>query len=36
MKSRDKTISIGGIDVKGDEEKCISSIRGKLENAADG
>ncbi|TVY71431.1 UPF0235 protein [Lachnellula suecica] len=35
LKSRDKTIAIGGIDVKGDEQKCISSIRAQLQSAAD-
>ncbi|TVY56941.1 UPF0235 protein [Lachnellula cervina] len=35
MKSRDKTVAIGGIDMKGDEEKCISGIRERLENAVD-
>ncbi|TVY89771.1 UPF0235 protein [Lachnellula willkommii] len=35
MKSRNKTVAIGGIDTKGDEEKCISGIRERLENAVD-
>ncbi|TVY34255.1 UPF0235 protein [Lachnellula occidentalis] len=35
MKSRDKTVAIGGIDMKGDAEKCISGIRQRLENAVD-
>ncbi|KAF8866122.1 YggU-like protein [Acephala macrosclerotiorum] len=33
LKSRDKTIAIAGIDVEGDEEKCISWIKEQLENA---
>lgn len=33
FKSRDKTIAIAGIDVKGNEEMCISQIRDKLEDA---
>lgn len=35
MKSRDKTIAISGIDVKGDEQKCISGIRDQLLNAVE-
>ncbi|KAH8687467.1 hypothetical protein BGZ60DRAFT_475537 [Tricladium varicosporioides] len=35
LKSREKTIAIAGIDAKGDEEKCISSIRAQLETAAE-
>ncbi|TVY30859.1 UPF0235 protein [Lachnellula hyalina] len=35
MKSRNKTVAIEGIDIKGDEEKCISGIREKFENAVD-
>ncbi|RDL32530.1 YggU-like protein [Venustampulla echinocandica] len=35
LKSRDKTIAISGIDVKGDEQKCISGIRDQLLNAVE-
>ena len=33
LKSRDKTIAICGIDVKGDEEKCILDIQTQLKKA---
>jgi hypothetical protein len=33
MKSRDKTIAVGGIDMKGDIEGCISMIRAQLQGA---
>lgn len=36
LKSREKTIAVGGIDVRGDEEGCILRIREMLESAADG
>ncbi|KAF4625965.1 hypothetical protein G7Y89_g12198 [Cudoniella acicularis] len=34
MKSRDKTVAICGIDMQGDEQKCISGIRAQLESAS--
>jgi uncharacterized protein YggU (UPF0235/DUF167 family) len=33
LKSRDKTVAIAGVDVKGDEQSCISRIRDQLEKA---
>jgi uncharacterized protein YggU (UPF0235/DUF167 family) len=33
LKSRDKTVAISGIDVKGLEDECISRIRDQLEGA---
>ncbi|KUJ10667.1 YggU-like protein [Mollisia scopiformis] len=35
FKSRDKTIAVTSIEVKGDEQLCISQIRDKLQSAAD-
>jgi uncharacterized protein YggU (UPF0235/DUF167 family) len=35
LKSRDKTVAITGVDLKGDEQSCISRIREQLEKAID-
>ncbi|PSS09106.1 hypothetical protein M430DRAFT_128011, partial [Amorphotheca resinae ATCC 22711] len=35
LKSRDKTIAISGIDIREDEQSCISKIRAQLQTAID-
>lgn len=33
LKSREKTVTVAGIDIKGDEDKCILWIRDQLQCA---
>jgi uncharacterized protein YggU (UPF0235/DUF167 family) len=33
LKSRDKTVAITGIDVDGDEQRCITRIRKQMEGS---